>query len=104
MSKSNARKAAEAAAKAAAQAAASAAQAAGKTPEEQSAIAAQAAADAAKIDPEQLVEARVLCDCTWGKADQVVQLRLADLEQALDQGMVDDHPDAVAYAKSLAQG
>lgn len=101
MAKSNARKAAEAAAKAAAQAAASAAQAAGKTAEERSAIAAQAAADAAKIDPEQLVEARVLCDCTWGKADQVVQLRLADLEQALDQGMVDDHPDAVAYAKSI---
>ncbi len=101
MAKSNARKAAEAAAKAAAQAAASAAQAEGKTAEEQAAVAAQAAADAAKIDPEQLVEARVLCDCTWGKADQVVQLRLADLEQAIDQGMVDDHPDAVAYAKSM---
>jgi hypothetical protein len=49
-----------------------------------------------------LTEARVLIDCQHGKVDAVVALTDADLAEAVALGVLDPHPDAVAYAKSLA--
>lgn len=46
------------------------------------------------------VKARVLIDCEHGKIDDVVELD-ANLAKSL-HGQVDPHPDAVAYAESLA--
>lgn len=54
-----------------------------------------------QADEQASVEARVLCDCLFGKADAVVSLSTSDVKYAKEQGMVDDHPEAVAYAKSL---
>lgn len=48
------------------------------------------------------VKARVLLDCQFGKADDVVVFASAE-EAAGAAGMVDAHPDAVAYAESLTQ-
>lgn len=62
-----------------------------------------AEAEGLVLSPDQPVAVRLLCDCPFGKADQVVELSLAELEQALDLAMVDDHPDAVAYARALPQ-
>lgn len=51
------------------------------------------------------IEARVLCDYWNGecvvKADSVVVLTPAQLAAYKGAGYVDDHPDAVAYVKSL---
>lgn len=55
----------------------------------------------AREKPAAPVEVRVLADCVWGKVNDVVQLGGSDLEGAIALGMVDDHPDAVAYAKTL---
>ena len=49
--------------------------------------------------PEGEVKARVLRDCVYGKCDDVV-LMDATLAASLE-GVVDAHPDAVAYAESL---
>lgn len=48
------------------------------------------------------VEARVLLDCSWGAADQVVTLSKDEADAGVAAGELDTHPDAVAYAKSLA--
>ena len=45
------------------------------------------------------VSARVLLDCQLGKCNDVVQVLEQDLPSL--QGMVDPHPDAVAYAQNL---
>lgn len=54
--------------------------------------------EAAKLNDDGQVEARVLRDCAHGRADEVVTVdsTIADADDALDP-----HPDAVAYAKSL---
>lgn len=103
MAKSNARKHAEQQAAKAAEEARAAAAAAGKSEEEQRTAAIAAASGIPPINPDQDVEVRVLADCLHGRANDVVRLRLAELEQALETGAVDDHPDAVAYAKSLSR-
>lgn len=51
--------------------------------------------------PEGQVKVRVLRDCVYGKCDDVVEIDAALVESL--QGVVDAHPDAVAYAESLAQ-
>lgn len=48
------------------------------------------------------VEARVLLACSWGAADDVVSLTKEETEAGVAAGELDTHPDAVAYAKSLA--
>ncbi len=47
-------------------------------------------------------EARVLCACQYGAPDDVITLSGGDLSDALAAGLVDDNPEAVAYAKTLA--
>jgi hypothetical protein len=51
---------------------------------------------AAKND--ELVEARVLADCEFGKVDDVVNVPASVAEAHAE---LDAHPDAVAYAKAL---
>lgn len=51
---------------------------------------------------ERQVKARVLTQCAYGKADDVVLLSEADAKQATADGIVDTDPAAVAYAESLA--
>lgn len=46
-------------------------------------------------------KARVLCDCLYGRADQVIEIAAADLDAAQASGCVDTDPAAVAYAQSL---
>lgn len=48
------------------------------------------------------IKARVLLDCELGKADDVVVFASAE-EAAAAGGQVDTHPEAVAYAESLAE-
>lgn len=48
------------------------------------------------------VEARVLLSCSWGAADDVVTLTREEAEIGVSSGELDTHPDAVAYAKSVA--
>lgn len=48
------------------------------------------------------VEARVLVASVWGKPDAVVLLSKEDADAGVAAGELDTHPDAVAYAKSLA--
>lgn len=45
---------------------------------------------------------RVISHCQHGKIDDVVTLEGAALADAVELGIVDPHPDAVAYAESLA--
>lgn len=47
------------------------------------------------------VKARVLRDCEFGSANDVVEVPADQLEHAVESGCVDPHPDAVAYAESL---
>jgi hypothetical protein len=49
------------------------------------------------------VMVRVLLDCAYGAADDVVELDAATAAAAAKSGEVDPHPDAVAYALSLPQ-
>lgn len=46
------------------------------------------------------VEARVLLDCSWGAADDVVTLTKEEAEAGVAAGELDTHPDAVMYAKA----
>lgn len=52
-------------------------------------------------DTERKTRARVLLDCSYGRADEVIQLTADELAAAKASGSVDDHPDAVQYAESL---
>ncbi|KPC53021.1 hypothetical protein [Amantichitinum ursilacus] len=44
---------------------------------------------------------RVLAQCQYGQVNAVVSLSMAEAEAAYRAGLVDPHPDAVAYASSL---
>lgn len=69
--------------------------------------------DPTQVDPEQpqgteqdskandLIEVRVLSLCQLGVANDVVEVPKAAVEGLKSLGYVDDHPEAVAYAKSL---
>lgn len=46
------------------------------------------------------VKARVLVDCAHGKCNDVVEIDESQAESLA--GVLDAHPDAVAYAESLA--
>ncbi len=47
------------------------------------------------------VEARVLLDCSWGAADDVVTLSKDEADAGVAAGELDTNAEAVAYAKSL---
>lgn len=47
------------------------------------------------------VKARVLLDCTYGKVDDVIELKADEVAIAVASGQVDTHADAVAYAEGL---
>ena len=49
------------------------------------------------------IEARVLLDCSWGTADDVVTLTKEEAAAGTSAGELDTDPEAVAYAKSLAK-
>ena len=49
------------------------------------------------------VAVRVLRDCAWGPANSVAELPKDQVDAAAADGEVDPHPDAVAYARTLAQ-
>jgi hypothetical protein len=46
---------------------------------------------------------RVLCDCIYGAANQVVSLAPEVAETAVASGLVDSSPEAVEYAKGLSK-
>lgn len=48
------------------------------------------------------VKARVLMDCPFGKADEVVEV--TEAEAKVCSSYLDAHPDAVAYAEGLKAG
>ena len=48
------------------------------------------------------VEVRVLTACTYGNANDLAILPASHVAAARADGLVDDNPAAVAYAKSLA--
>ena len=52
--------------------------------------------------PSPPTRARVLMACIYGQPDDIVTLSDTELDQAVDFGMVDPDPAAVAYAESLA--
>ena len=47
------------------------------------------------------VEVRLLVDCAHGKCNDVISIPAAELKQLKAEGVVDNHKDAIAYAKSL---
>lgn len=47
------------------------------------------------------VEVRVLFACDLGKPDEVVAVDSDQVDALSSAGLIDAHPDAVAYAKSL---
>lgn len=58
---------------------------------------------ARKQQTEGTTKARVLRDCDYGKADDVVEIAADALAGAVAAGEVDPHPEAVAYAETLEQ-
>lgn len=50
----------------------------------------------------QTTPARVLQDCAYGRCGSVAQVPAGEIEAARASGLVDDHPDAVAYASAGA--
>lgn len=54
-----------------------------------------------KPDASGAVRARVLADCQFGKADDVVELPAEIADQIIALGLADADADAVAYAESL---
>lgn len=48
-----------------------------------------------------VAKVRVLADCIFGKCDDVVELAADQLALAVEIGVVDPDPAAVAYAESL---
>jgi hypothetical protein len=63
--------------------------------------AAAAAAPAAEASKGKTTQARVLTDCEYGKANDVVSLTAAELKQAEAAGQVDSNKAAVKYALSI---
>lgn len=58
-------------------------------------------ADPDQQGEEQFVEVRVLTLCQLGVANDVAEVPKGSLPGLKSLGYVDDHPDAVAFAKSL---
>lgn len=58
-------------------------------------------ADPVAEGEEQFVEVRVLTMCQLGLANDVAEVPKGSLAGLKSLGYVDDHPDAVAFAKSL---
>jgi hypothetical protein len=56
----------------------------------------------AKADPDDLVEVRVLIDCSVGECNALAKVRVGDLDALLAAGAVDDDPAAVAYVKGIS--
>lgn len=48
------------------------------------------------------VPARVLRLCAWGQPNDVAEVPEDQIDAAAADGEVDPHPDAVAYARTLA--
>lgn len=48
-----------------------------------------------------LVKARVLTSCSYGAADDVVEMSEDDILTGMVAGLLDSNPDAVAYAEGL---
>ena len=48
------------------------------------------------------IEARVLLDSSWGSVNDVITVTKEEADAGVAAGEIDIHPDAVAYAKSLA--
>lgn len=46
---------------------------------------------------------RVLTQCKHGNANDVIEMSDAEIAEGKTQGIVDDTPEAVAYAESLTQ-
>lgn len=44
---------------------------------------------------------RILVDCHYGKANDVVALDITKIKEAKLASLIDDHPDAVKYAEGL---
>jgi hypothetical protein len=49
------------------------------------------------------IAVRVLCHCAYGAPDDMASLPATELQAAKEAGIVDDHPEAVAFAKTLPQ-
>ena len=49
------------------------------------------------------LKVRLLVDCEFGKANDVVTLAAAEAKEAEKQGLADSNKDAVAYALTLPQ-
>lgn len=47
------------------------------------------------------VEARILFGCELGAPDDVVSVEADQVDALVASGLIDPHPDAVQYAKSL---
>lgn len=56
----------------------------------------------AKADPDDMVEVRVLIDCSVGECNALAKVRVGDLDALLAAGAVDDDPAAVAYVKGIS--
>ena len=55
------------------------------------------------ITSAEVKKVRVLTECIYGKANDIAELTEAEIKSAKESGIVDDHPDAVAYAESIKQ-
>lgn len=54
------------------------------------------------VDATERIKARVLVDGPWGRVNEVAHVSAEELATAVPAGALDPHPDAVAYAESLA--
>lgn len=57
-----------------------------------------------KLEVAVTVAARVLVDGRFGRCNEVVEVSAVDAEAGVQDGQLDTHPDAVAYARSLVAG
>ena len=48
-----------------------------------------------------MVRVRLLGDCIFGRCNDVVEIAVEQLSQAVETGVADPDPAAVAYAESL---
>lgn len=48
-----------------------------------------------------LKKVRILVDCHYGRCNDVASLTPAEIKEAKQASLVDDHPDAVKYAEGL---
>lgn len=50
------------------------------------------------------VEARVLADCQYGKPNDLAQVPVGEVEEAVGGFLIDTHPAAVDFARRVASG